>query len=129
MLIFVFFAALQLHFQATIYKAFQLTEYRKPEKIVHTKNLLAAKNETKEEEERNYVYDPRPLIHWKPTLSLHLVHDFSSFSFLPPQIEEDMVLDDETQNYYPILYHNEFWQMSSHLIPVTVTDSIMKNTN
>ena len=30
-------------------------------------------------------------------------------------------MDPETHNYYPILYKNEFWLMTSHLIQVNAT--------
>ncbi len=66
------------------------------------------------------------LSYWKPTLHIRLVDAAVSFprNGIPPQVAQYMnFVDLERGQYFPILWVNEFWMTSDHLIAINGTTS------
>jgi hypothetical protein len=119
----------------TAYKFAELVEYRMPPKVVKKRNLLgktatddddeeAVKALAKvEEEDADEEKERLSVPHWKPTLTLHLVHDFTIFppGGIPENMAQYMEFDENTGKYYPVIYHDEFWLMKEQLVPINDT--------
>jgi hypothetical protein len=120
----------------TAYKMAELIEYRMPAKVVKKRNLLGkpasadaddtdnTSEQNKEEEEEPVEEGERLSVpHWKPTLTLHLVHDFTIFppGGIPENMAQYMEFDPASGKYYPVIYHDEFWLMKEHLIAINST--------
>jgi hypothetical protein len=68
---------------------------------------------------------PRPwqVPHWKPALTISAVEDFTTYQegAVPPQIQSSLQLLPESSTYLPVLFINEFWLLSEHLVAVNET--------
>ena len=61
--------------------------------------------------------------HWKPALTISVVEDFTTYpeNGIPPQIQPSLHLLHDSSTYLPVLFVNEFWLMTEHLIIVNET--------
>lgn len=69
-----------------------------------------------EEEEGSPEYVP----FWKPNVTINLVEDFSRYTRngLPAHIADKLIIDEETGNYFPTIFYNEFWLLRDKLVAV-----------
>lgn len=60
---------------------------------------------------------------WKPSLVLHLIHDFTVFprGQIPPTIAEVLKFDAASNDYYPVVYPDYFWSFSEHFLRINDT--------
>lgn len=110
----------------------ELNKYRKKKKAKNLKRLLgddqpsanATANATAAAlvaEEEKGSNETTVLSYWKPELSLQLVHHFVPFSsvhHVPGPILQEMDVEEATGLFYPIIYNNDFWLLTEHLIPL-----------
>lgn len=62
--------------------------------------------------------------YWKPQLTFHLICDWNRYpsSFLKmPQMKDFIILSDDGNYYYPIVYFNEFSLLKDYYIPLNDT--------
>jgi len=112
------------------YKLMQLNRYRRTPKKKGGKNLILEEdlNDKNTHPEQLWVEDlpERTVVnYWKPQLTINAVHLFMPFTRnqVPPPIQPYMDWDLASANFYPIVYHNDFWLMNEHLIPINDTTS------
>lgn len=112
-----------------------LTKYFPKKKVVKTKKLIGATEETKELEPEVPVVDAmgNPIItnYWHSNLTLEMVDYFGTMDYkqTPPQLRKYIRLestgkrDTTGQNgwYYPILFVNDFWQLKEHMVELNST--------
>ena len=59
---------------------------------------------------------------WKPTLTLHMVHDFNIMSSaMPAQIAKHIRIDPATGSYHPVAFASDFWLTESSLVRLNAT--------
>jgi hypothetical protein len=107
-----------------------LTQYITQKKIKKTKNLLAASEETKEEEEE-VPTGPVITSHYHPNVSMSFIPDSGVMAFpqMSPatrqylRLEATGARDGTGKNgwYYPILFVNTFWQLKTHMTTLNST--------
>jgi hypothetical protein len=64
------------------------------------------------------------LPHWKPTLTISIVEDFTvypSLAAVPPQVRPALSVNSERGHYLPVIYVNEFWVMADRYMPLNET--------
>ena len=117
----------------------QLNVFRPPRKVDKRKNLITGETADAQPaalpaadlnghggSEDSVASSPSSVwvSHWKPTLHIRLVHDFSSYpsaSALPVELADGYSIDPATGRYTPIVYIDYWWQLSSHLLAVNST--------
>jgi len=112
-----------------IYGVHPLLKHTPRPKASKKKNLISGEKEVIEHQivENPETDDIVPAVSewvsfWKPRLSISLVDDYTAYPHnnIPPQITKAMKLD-ETGNYLPVLYFDEFWLMKEELILINDT--------
>mmetsp|Transcript_37396 Transcript_37396/g.61982 ORF Transcript_37396/g.61982 Transcript_37396/m.61982 type:complete len:686 (-) Transcript_37396:192-2249(-) len=113
---------------AVIEKHIRLNKYIRRRKQDMRKNLLTASTTPDPMANTTAVatepVDPQPVLsYWKPAFTLNLVTDHNRYAprSIPNAMLEGMKFDSFGQNFYPILYVNEFWLLRDHLIPINDT--------
>ena len=111
-----------------------LTQYLVKKKARKTRNLLGAQNETEIVEEDDD--GPTLASYYHPNFTLAFVPDTGApqYATLHPAMKQFYTLDptnsrdDSGKNgfYYPVLYHNTFWQLKSHMFELNKTHPIDK---
>uniref|UniRef100_A0A0X3Q0C2 Cleft lip and palate transmembrane protein 1 homolog n=1 Tax=Schistocephalus solidus TaxID=70667 RepID=A0A0X3Q0C2_SCHSO len=113
--------------QYTIYASKMITRYRK-RRITRTVNLLTGQSETPAE----ILADPSippdakymPLsTHWHPNLTINLVDDHTNWvpGSVPSPINEYIRFYPLTNQYYPVVYFNDYWNLNEEYMPVNAT--------
>jgi len=107
-----------------------LTQYIAKKKVVKSRNLLAGKNETQDEEDaklREEIQTTGPIVgsYYHPNTSLSFIPNTGVMVYpqTHPAVRQFLHLeatgarDGSGQNswYYPILFVNTFWQLKSHM--------------
>ncbi|XP_054806037.1 uncharacterized protein LOC129308731 [Prosopis cineraria] len=61
--------------------------------------------------------------YWRPNITINLVDDFTRYpkKGVPPNIAPHLNIDPISENYYPIVFFNEFWLLRDKLIPINET--------
>ncbi|TKA24015.1 hypothetical protein B0A50_06906 [Salinomyces thailandicus] len=108
-----------------------LTQYLGRKKVKKTRNLLEAKDATFVEEEEAEDLSPTVASYYHPNFTLAFVPGAGSpnYATLHPAVRQFHVLeqtgarDESGKNgyYYPVLYHNTFWQLKAHMIELNAT--------
>lgn len=112
-----------------------LTQYLAKKKMRKTRNLLGAKNDTtSEEEEPVETTGPTIASYYHPNFTLSFIPDagVSQYVQLQPAVRQFYVLEstgarDATGKdgwYYPVVYHNTFWQLKEHMTELNSTEPV-----
>lgn len=106
-----------------------LTQYLTKKKVIKTKNLLAAVNETEESEEQ--PSGPVITSFYHSNFTMSFIPDSGTLPFAGIQpgarqfvhLETTGARDSSGQNgwYYPILFVNTFWQLKAHMTELNST--------
>ena len=108
-----------------------MIEYRAREKKKNVRNLLSddgggdddGDGDGDGDDDDDDAYYP----HWNPTLSLDFVDMTMPFpsGSVPPQLSSKLVFSSDApgSSYYPLLHFNDFWTLSSSLVPINATIS------
>jgi len=113
--------------QGTLVAHHPLVRLIPSKKVKATKNLLSGeyKDElsAKAAEEQDSSTPAELVPHWKPALTISAVEDFTTYQegAVPPQIQSSLQLLPESSTYLPVLFINEFWLLSEHLVAVNET--------
>lgn len=111
-----------------------LIRYVPQKRVRATKNLLSGKpddEDDKDEVESEEEFRNRPIVSaYYPNVTLELVGDPANVAYatLPPPVKQHVRIAregaktfDDKQAYFPILFPNTFWDLSSQLQPVNTT--------
>eukprot|EP00249_Psilotum_nudum_P023304 c28823_g1_i1 orf=423-2327(-) len=57
---------------------------------------------------------------WKPNVTINLVEDFTRYSRagVPPNLAENLVVEKNSGNYFPVIFFNEFWLLGDKLVAI-----------
>lgn len=108
----------------TIHQVKQLNKFKK--KIyAKTANLLTGKTEATEEEQAKAKEGIKHEIfsHWHPNITINLVVDYTNWipGQVPPPIDEFVEFTTSMQNYKPIMYVNNYWNLNKEYMPINQT--------
>ncbi|KAL5107409.1 hypothetical protein TcWFU_001916 [Taenia crassiceps] len=64
-----------------------------------------------------------PISHWHPNLTINLIDDHTPWvrESVPPPINEYIKWYEPTNQYYPVVYINDFWNLNEEYMPVNET--------
>ncbi|GAA5921862.1 hypothetical protein JCM3775_001864 [Rhodotorula graminis] len=116
-----------------------LIRYAPQKRVRATKNLLSGKADDDEDaaaEAKEYEdWKSRPFVsYYYPNVTLELVGDAANVAYatLPPPVKQHVHIAregaktfDDKQAYFPILFPNTFWDLSSQLQPVNTTTTVL----
>ena len=121
-----------------IYRRHELTRYVRPEKKATRMNLLTGRRSNEGEKDRqgeegttvgeegkeDEEDELRSELYWKPSLSLHLIHDFTPLvkGAVPGPLQRDLKFDGSGR-YWPIVYCNDFWLTREKLMKIDQASS------
>lgn len=110
-----------------------LTQYLSKKKARKTRNLLGSQNDTEAEEDAELASSgPITASFYHPNFTLAFVPDSGNPTPWPnhhPALKQFFVLDPTGARdasgkngfHYPVLYHNTFWQLNSHMLELNST--------
>lgn len=108
----------------------KLNKYKK-RKFHDTVNLLTGETEAhptliKKANSSSYEI----LSHWHPNLTINLLDDHSSWvkGHVPPPLDEYVIFQHGTNNYYPVIFFNDYWNLNSDYMPINETTRILNLT-
>ena len=106
-----------------IYKVYPLVIYKPKPKDKQLKKLLDSEETVAAVETESNVLQS----YWKPSFHLNFVLDFPQTfprNSFPPTIGRYINFT-SSGSYYPIVYNNDFWVLSSHYLPINHTTDTM----
>lgn len=61
--------------------------------------------------------------HWHPNLTINIVHDFTAWTpgQVPPPLDEFVEFTPSMQQYRPIFYLNDYWNLNKEYMPLNDT--------
>ena len=108
----------------TLYKRKQLNKFKK-KMYAKTANLLTGKTEATEEEQAKAREGIKHEIfsHWHPNITVNIVVDYTNWvpGQVPPPIDEFVEFTPSLQNYKPIFYVNNYWNLNKEYMPINST--------
>ena len=109
----------------------QLNLYKPPPKLDKRKNLLTGdradgSNDTADALSLAPVEggEVKWVSYWRPTLHIRLVHDhtvYGSLAQLPAEVKDAFMVDAATSTYYPVVYLDYWWLLSSSHLAINDT--------
>uniref|UniRef100_A0A914VCG2 Cleft lip and palate associated transmembrane protein n=1 Tax=Plectus sambesii TaxID=2011161 RepID=A0A914VCG2_9BILA len=110
----------------TIHRSRRINKFKKKH-YRKTQNLLTGHTEASEEDQKKAeVMSHEILSHWHPNLTLNLIDDQTAWQkgMLPSPLDEAVHFDPVTNDYYPIFFFNDYWNLGSEYMPLndTVTE-------
>jgi len=99
----------------TVHKYYQLNKWKK-KSYKKTANLLTGQTEATEEEQAKVAEGVKQEIisHWHPNITVNIVCDHTPWvpGQVPPPLDEFVEFTPSMQNYKPILFVNDYWNMN-----------------
>ena len=68
--------------------------------------------------------------HWHPNITINLVNDYTPWipGQVPPPLDEFVEFTPSFQNYKPILYMNDYWNLNKEFQPINETVKVLNLT-
>jgi len=108
----------------TMYKSRMMNKFKK-KYYAKTANLLTGETTATEEEQAKAAIGIKHEIfsHWHPNITVNLVNDFTPWTpgQVPPPLDEFVEFTPSMQNYKPILYLNDYWNLNKEYMPINET--------
>jgi len=108
----------------TIQKTKQLNKFKK-KYYAKTANLLTGNTEATEEEQAKAAEGIKHEVfsHWHPNITINLVVDYTPWApgQVPKPIDEFVEFTASMQNYKPIFYVNNYWNLNKEYTPLNST--------
>jgi len=107
---------------ATIHSVHEMVKYMKRPKVNAFKNLISGETEIAPQPETT-TPENDIISFWNPNITINLVHDFTAYpqGGLPPHVSKVLEVHKDRNQYYPVIFFNEFWLLKEHLIPINET--------
>ncbi|TPP58064.1 Cleft lip and palate associated transmembrane protein 1 [Fasciola gigantica] len=111
----------------TVYRSKMLTRYKR-RRLSRTVNLLTGQTDTHPDlianasTPTNLTYLP-PVTHWHPNLTINLVDDHTVWipGSVPFPLDQYVDFYPPTNEYYPVIFLNDYWNMNEDYKPVNET--------
>ena len=114
----------------TTYKRARLNKFLK-RKYKKTANLLTGETEQSlEDQEKAEQGLTEVLSHWHPNLTLNVVYDHTPWvpGQVPPPLDEFVEFTPSLQQYKPILWLNDYWNLNRDYQPINSTTPLLNLT-
>eukprot|EP00092_Neocalanus_flemingeri_P010752 GFUD01011581.1.p1 GENE.GFUD01011581.1~~GFUD01011581.1.p1 ORF type:complete len:671 (-),score=212.77 GFUD01011581.1:523-2535(-) len=114
----------------TTYKTQRLNKFMKM-KYKKTANLLTGATEQSEEDQVKAAAGLTEIIsHWHPNLTLNVVFDHTPWipGQVPPPLDEFVEFTPSLQEYKPVLWLNDYWNLNKDYTPINSTTSTLNLT-
>jgi len=114
----------------TSYKTQRLNKFMK-RKYKKTSNLLTGETEQSEEDQVKAAAGLTEIIsHWHPNLTINVVYDHTPWvpGQVPPPLDEFVEFTPSLQNYKPILWLNDYWNLNRDYMPINSSTPIVNLT-
>lgn len=115
----------------TVYRSKKLNKYKK--KVYRTTaNLLTGETDTSVEDQQKAKdgIEHEIISHWHPNITINLVIDYTAWipGQVPPPLDEFVEFTPSMQNYKPIVYLNDYWNLNKEYQPINSTVDILNFT-
>lgn len=114
----------------TTYKTQRLNKFMK-RKYKKTANLLTGQTEQSVEDQEKAELGVTEIIsHWHPNLTLNVVYDHTPWvpGQVPPPLDEFVEFTPSLQQYKPILWLNDYWNLNREYQPINSTTPTLNLT-
>ena len=108
----------------TLYQTRTLNKYKKKQ-YRKTANLLTGETDKSEADQLKIKEGVKQEIisHWHPNITVNLVQDYTGWTpgQVPPPLDEFVEFTPSLQNYKPIFYVNDYWNLNKDYMPINDT--------
>merc|ERR1719228_485314 len=114
----------------TTYKTQRLNKFMK-RKYKKTANLITGVTEQSlEDQEKAEAGLTEIISHWHPNLTLNVVYDHTPWipGQVPPPLDEFVEFTPSLQQYKPILWLNDYWNLNRDYMPINSTTPVVNLT-
>merc|ERR1719369_2520778 len=114
----------------TVYKTQRLNKFKK-KSYKTTANLLTGTTEQSlEDQEKAKTLKWEIVSHWHSNLTLNLVYDYTPWvpGQIPPPLDEFVEFTPSLQQYKPILWINDYWNLHRDYVPINTTTPVLNLT-
>jgi len=114
----------------TVYKTQRLNKFKK-KSYKSTVNLLTGETEQSlEDQEKAKVMKSEILSHWHQNLTINLVYDHTPWvpGQVPPPLDEFVEFTPSLQQYKPIMWLNDYWNLQRDYQPINSTTPVLNLT-
>jgi len=114
----------------TVYKKQMLNKFKK-KNYKQTANLLTGETEQSEEDQiKAQTIKSEIVSHWHPNLTINIVYDYTPWvpGQIPPPLDEFVEFTPSLQQYKPILWINDYWNLHREYQPINSTVSHLNLT-
>merc|ERR1719189_2437487 len=114
----------------TAYKKQRLNKFMK-RKYKKTANLITGATEQTEEEQAKAELGLTEIIsQWHPNITLNVVYDYTPWvpGQVPPPLDEFVEFTPSLQNYKPILWINDYWNLNRDYQPINTSTPLLNLT-
>jgi len=114
----------------TTYKTQRLNKFMK-RKYKKTANLLTGATEQSEEDQVKALAGLTEIIsHWHPNLTMNVVYDHTPWipGQVPPPLDEFVEFTPSLQQYKPVLWLNDYWNLNKDYTPINSTTPLLNLT-
>lgn len=115
----------------TMYKKRMMNKFKK-KYYAKTANLLTGETAATLEEQAKAAEGVKHEIfsHWHPNITINLVNDYTPWipGQVPPPLDEFVEFTPSFQNYKPILYMNDYWNLNKEFQPINETVKVLNLT-
>jgi len=114
----------------TAYKKQRLNKFMK-RKYKKTSNLLTGETDKTEEEQAKAELGVTEIIsQWHPNITLNVVYDYTPWvpGQVPPPLDEFVEFTPSLQNYKPVLWINDYWNLNRDYQPINSSTPVLNLT-
>jgi len=114
----------------TTYKTQRLNKFMK-RKYKKTSNLLTGETEQSVEDQEKAALGLTEIIsHWHPNITINVVYDQTPWvpGQVPPPLDEFVEFTPSLQQYKPILWLNDYWNLNREYQPINSTTPVLNVT-
>eukprot|EP00092_Neocalanus_flemingeri_P039654 GFUD01043186.1.p1 GENE.GFUD01043186.1~~GFUD01043186.1.p1 ORF type:complete len:633 (+),score=190.98 GFUD01043186.1:50-1948(+) len=114
----------------TGYKTQRLNKFMK-KSYKTTANLLTGQTEQSlEDQEKAKIGKVEVISHWHPNITINLVFDHTAWvpGQVPPPLDEFVEFTPSLQQYKPIMWLNDYWNLNRDYMPINSTTPVLNIT-
>jgi len=114
----------------TTYKTQRLNKFMK-KSYKKTANLLTGETEQSLEDQKKALEGKTEVIsHWHPNMTVNVVFDHTAWvpGQVPPPLDEFVEFTPSLQQYKPIMWLNDYWNLNRDYMPINSTTPILNIT-
>lgn len=114
----------------TVYKWHRINKYKKKTYLTTANLLTGQTHQSIEDQEKAKTMKSEILSHWHPNVTINIVADQTPWvpGQVPPPLDEFVEFTPSLQQYKPIMWVNDYWNLNRDYMPINSTTPVLNLT-